>query len=148
MVTLSNLSWIGNTQVLFTSLPQPAERGRHVPPQGLNGLSDKLQSPLLSTSAFPKGDMLLPRCPPTGLMERAGREVSGLAGPGGSCGCRCPQPRARARRAAAGRTHHVGEDLLAARRGAGQHHPLADQLPQHRVQHHGGGRQPSASAPR
>lgn len=34
-------------------------------------------------------------------------------------------------------THHVGEDLLAARRGAGQHHPLADQLPQHRVQRHG-----------
>lgn len=35
-----------------------------------------------------------------------------------------------------GSTHHIGEDLLTARRGAGQHHPLTDQLPQHRTQYH------------
>lgn len=54
MVILSKLSSTGNTQVLFKSLPQPTQRGPHVPPKGLNSLNDRLRPPLLCTSAFQK----------------------------------------------------------------------------------------------
>lgn len=142
MVILSKLCSTGNTQVLFKSLPQPTQRGPHAPPKGLNSLNDRLRPPLLCISE--RTHLLY--CPaPLPLLSW---EASGPAGPAGAGGRRCPQPPARARPAAAGRTHHVGKDLLPARRGAGQHHPLADQLPQHWVQHHGGGgRRPLALAP-
>lgn len=82
MAILSNGSPIGNTQVLFKILPQPAQRGPHAPPQGLKVRMTGYG--LLYSALVPFRKAPSPLFPaPLPLVSRSGgREASGAqAGP-------------------------------------------------------------------